>query len=102
MFRGEWHSLAAWPLPQPNRPIVSHLNCREGQCTYAKLAAPPSGVTMLLLHRSLDTVALCSYHGRASSVVVSGTPIRRPKGQTKADDAPAPGYNSVHTAHEVL
>jgi len=26
------------------------------------------------------------YHGRASSVVVSGTPIRRPNGQTKADD----------------
>jgi fumarylacetoacetase len=32
------------------------------------------------------------YHGRASSVVVSGTPIRRPKGQTKADDAPAPSH----------
>jgi len=29
------------------------------------------------------------YHGRASSVVVSGTPIRRPNGQTKpTDDAP--------------
>ncbi len=25
------------------------------------------------------------YHGRASSIVLSGTPIRRPKGQTKAD-----------------
>lgn len=28
------------------------------------------------------------YHGRASSVVVSGTPIRRPKGQTKPEDGP--------------
>jgi fumarylacetoacetase len=28
------------------------------------------------------------YHGRASSVVVSGTPIHRPCGQTKAEDAP--------------
>jgi len=29
------------------------------------------------------------YHGRASSVVVSGTPIRRPRGQTRpADDKP--------------
>jgi fumarylacetoacetase len=28
------------------------------------------------------------YHGRASSVVTSGTEIVRPKGQTKADDAP--------------
>lgn len=32
------------------------------------------------------------YHGRASSIVVSGTPIHRPKGQTKADDAPAPTF----------
>jgi fumarylacetoacetase len=29
------------------------------------------------------------YHGRASSIVVSGTPFRRPKGQTR-DDANAP------------
>lgn len=29
------------------------------------------------------------YHGRASSVVVSGTPIRRPRGQVLVDDAPA-------------
>lgn len=28
------------------------------------------------------------YHGRASSIVVSGTEIRRPKGQQKPDDAP--------------
>lgn len=32
------------------------------------------------------------YHGRSSSIVVSGTDIRRPCGQTKADDAPAPTY----------
>jgi fumarylacetoacetase len=32
------------------------------------------------------------YHGRASSIVVSGTPIHRPKGQTKADDASAPTF----------
>ncbi len=32
------------------------------------------------------------YHGRASSVVVSGTDIRRPMGQTKADDAGSPSY----------
>jgi len=30
------------------------------------------------------------YHGRASSIVVSGTPVVRPNGQTKAPDAPAP------------
>ena len=32
------------------------------------------------------------YHGRASSIVPSGTDVRRPKGQTKAPDAPAPAY----------
>lgn len=32
------------------------------------------------------------YHGRASSIVVSGTEIRRPLGQTKADDAAAPSF----------
>ncbi len=32
------------------------------------------------------------YHGRASSVVISGTPIHRPKGQTKADDAELPTF----------
>ncbi|XP_041460201.1 fumarylacetoacetase-like [Lytechinus variegatus] len=29
-----------------------------------------------------------AYHGRASSVVISGTPVRRPCGQTKPDDKP--------------
>ncbi|MCA9728159.1 MAG: fumarylacetoacetase [Candidatus Eisenbacteria bacterium] len=33
-----------------------------------------------------------AYHGRASSIVVSGTPVRRPRGQTKADEAPAPSF----------
>jgi fumarylacetoacetase len=32
------------------------------------------------------------YHGRASSIVVSGTPIRRPVGQTKDDNAEAPTF----------
>lgn len=32
------------------------------------------------------------YHGRASSIVVSGTDIYRPKGQTKADDADKPSF----------
>jgi fumarylacetoacetase len=33
-----------------------------------------------------------AYHGRASSIVVSGTDLCRPCGQTKADDAPAPTF----------
>ena len=33
-----------------------------------------------------------AYHGRASSVVVSGSEVRRPKGQTKPPDAPTPVF----------
>src|SRR6266567_1235455 len=33
-----------------------------------------------------------AYHGRASSVVVSGTDVRRPNGQTKPPDAAAPVF----------
>jgi fumarylacetoacetase len=32
------------------------------------------------------------YHGRAGSIVVSGTPVRRPAGQRKAPTDPAPVY----------
>jgi fumarylacetoacetase len=32
------------------------------------------------------------YHGRASSIVISGTPVRRPKGQTKPADADQPVF----------
>jgi fumarylacetoacetase len=32
------------------------------------------------------------YHGRASSIVPSGTPIRRPSGQSKPPDAESPGF----------
>jgi fumarylacetoacetase len=32
------------------------------------------------------------YHGRAGTVVVSGTPVTRPSGQRKARDEPAPTY----------
>ncbi|WP_205502653.1 fumarylacetoacetase [Rufibacter psychrotolerans] len=36
------------------------------------------------------------YHGRASSIVPSGVPIRRPKGQTKPADAPAPLFGPTN------
>jgi fumarylacetoacetase len=32
------------------------------------------------------------YHGRASSIIVSGTPVRRPRGQTRAGDAQTPSF----------
>lgn len=34
------------------------------------------------------------YHGRASSIVVSGTPVRRPKGQVLPKDATAPVFQA--------
>jgi len=35
-----------------------------------------------------------AYHGRASSIVVSGAPIHRPLGQTKADDSESPTFGA--------
>jgi len=35
-----------------------------------------------------------AYHGRASSLVISGTPIRRPRGQTKRPEEASPGFGS--------
>uniref|UniRef100_A0A0L8I083 Fumarylacetoacetase n=1 Tax=Octopus bimaculoides TaxID=37653 RepID=A0A0L8I083_OCTBM len=32
------------------------------------------------------------YHGRASSVIISGTPVRRPNGQTRADESKPPVF----------
>src|SRR4051812_8587780 len=36
-----------------------------------------------------------AYHGRASSIVISGTDVRRPHGQIKPPDAPLPGTGSA-------
>jgi len=37
------------------------------------------------------------YHGRASSIVLSGTEIRRPSGQTKAPSAAEPSFGPAHS-----
>jgi fumarylacetoacetase len=36
------------------------------------------------------------YHGRASSIVVSGTPVKRPRGQIKPPDAERPVFMATH------
>lgn len=36
------------------------------------------------------------YHGRASSLIVSGTPVRRPCGQTKPSDGGVPCFGPTH------
>ncbi len=37
------------------------------------------------------------YHGRASSIVPSGTPVRRPRGQVKGPDADAPWFGPTRS-----
>jgi fumarylacetoacetase len=37
------------------------------------------------------------YHGRASSLVVSGTPVRRPSGQTKPAEGGVPGFGPTRS-----
>ena len=39
-----------------------------------------------------------AYHGRASSVVVSGTDLHRPRGQSKPGEAPAPSFGPSRSA----
>ena len=48
----------------------------------------PDGAALLPNYRYVPI----GYHGRASTVVVSGTPVRRPSGQRKAPDAAAPTF----------
>ena len=48
----------------------------------------PDGEALLPNWRHLPV----GYHGRAGTVVVSGTPVRRPCGQRKAPDEAAPSY----------
>ncbi|WP_205471830.1 fumarylacetoacetase [Nocardioides sp. SYSU D00038] len=48
----------------------------------------PDGDALLPNWRHLPV----GYHGRSGSVVVSGTPVRRPCGQRKAPDEPLPSY----------
>jgi fumarylacetoacetase len=38
-----------------------------------------------------------AYHGRASSIIVSGTDVRRPQGQFKPENAPAPLYGPTRS-----
>lgn len=48
----------------------------------------PEGAPLLPNYRHIPI----GYHGRSGTVVVSGTPVRRPHGQRKAPDAAAPTF----------
>lgn len=78
--------------------VSLHLPCDIGDYTdfYASRDHATNVGTML---RGADNALQANwlhlpvgYHGRASSVVVSGTDLRRPLGQTKPADAPAPVF----------
>jgi fumarylacetoacetase len=74
-------------MPVQIRAYVDFYSSREHATNVGKMFRDPNNPLLPnWLHIPIG------YNGRASSVVVSGTPIRRPCGQTKADDAPAPTF----------
>jgi fumarylacetoacetase len=83
----------------PQRDVLMHVPARVGDYTdfYASLAHATNVGSMMRPDNPLlpnyKWVPI-GYHGRASSIVVSGTPVRRPRGQTKADQAPAPTFGA--------
>ncbi|MCS6819893.1 MAG: fumarylacetoacetate hydrolase family protein, partial [Chitinophagales bacterium] len=72
------------PLQIPN--YTDFYSSKEHATNVGKLFRPDNPLMPNWLHLPV------AYHGRASSIVVSGTPIRRPKGQTKPDDADMPVF----------
>merc|ERR1712012_247163 len=91
------HSLRSVAL-LPRSSVTMHLPADIGDYTdfYSSLDHATNVGTMF---RGKDNALMpnwkylpVGYHGRASSVVVSGTPIRRPHGQTRPADDKPPQY----------
>lgn len=85
------------------RAITLHLPARIGDYTdfYSSIHHATNVGTML---RGADNALQANwkhlpvgYHGRASSVQVSGAPVRRPSGQIKPAEAPAPVFAPTRT-----
>ncbi|XP_070214520.1 fumarylacetoacetase isoform X1 [Bos mutus] len=72
----------AWPLGTRSWTSVSSSTSSLGR------SSPDTRMSSIRLHLPVG------YHGRASSVVVSGTPIRRPLGQMRPDDSKPPVYGA--------
>ncbi|MFO0969956.1 MAG: fumarylacetoacetase [Gemmataceae bacterium] len=77
-------------LPARIENYTDFYSSREHATNVGKMLRPDNPLLPNWLHLPV------AYHGRASSIVVSGTDIRRPLGQTKADDAPAPSFGPSH------
>ncbi len=82
----------------PAERVRMHLPCEIGDYTdfySSKEHATNVGIMMRGKDNALQPNWLwlpVGYHGRASSIVISGTDLRRPRGQTKADTADAPTF----------
>jgi len=83
-------------IPMEN--VIMHLPARIGDYTdfYSSRGHATNVGTMF---RGVENALMpnwlhlpVGYHGRSSSVVVSGTPVRRPCGQTRADDTKPPVF----------
>ncbi|GAA5021236.1 fumarylacetoacetase [Marivirga lumbricoides] len=82
----------------PQKEATMHLPVRVGD--YTDFYSSESHATNVgTMFRDPDNALLpnwkhipVGYHGRASSIVISGTPLHRPKGQTKAPDASKPVF----------
>lgn len=91
------HSEAVRPYLHPTADCTMHLPCRIGDYTdfyvgihhatnIGKLFRPDSPLLPNYKHVPIG------YHGRASSVRISGAPVIRPKGQIKPPQAELPDY----------
>jgi fumarylacetoacetase len=85
----------------PRKDVTMHLPARIGDYTdfYSSYHHAHNVGTML---RGPENALMpnwkwlpVAYHGRASSIVASGTDVRRPHGQTKPPDPPLPGTGSA-------
>ena len=74
-------------LPFPVRDYVDFYSSIEHATNLGRILRP-GGEPLLPNWRHLPV----GYHGRASTVVVSGTPIRRPRGQARPDPEAAPVF----------
>ncbi|MBT6276477.1 MAG: hypothetical protein HOI95_20370 [Chromatiales bacterium] len=71
--------------------MISWIESANGRTTHFPIQNLPYGVAARRGEAARCVVAI-GYNGRASTVVVSGTKIHRPLGQTKAADAVMPSF----------
>ena len=97
LLSDEKHKAAVQPLLVPMERATMHLPCHIGD--YTDFYVGIHHATNVGKQFRTDNPLLpnykyvpIGYHGRASSVRVSGEPVIRPKGQRKAPDADVPEY----------